>query len=414
MSDFMPESSVSSRLSKLDLSKFRLDGPPYLNEFSSLTTPSSGNDSKPFGNIAQIKKLFATNQKQIMLKKAIGYSAVGYCVYTLVKNIKYFSSQEHDFSQSSFKSFKERKDTLLKQTSEDSCVNEQPFFINKDGLYILYRIWNNTSATRPKGVVIICHGLNEHSLRYSHIAKAFNKKDIVVYSLDHQGHGLSEGTELFVKKFSDYVEDVLHLYKMAQTSFPNIPLFLLGHSMGGLIAIHTTHRIKAEGLPLAGVVYSSPALYLDPKATPPVLIPVINLLSKFLPKLRPAPLDVSTLTRDPVNLDKYANDPGRFHGSQGAFTVRLASELIKAIEEAQEDAKNFDRELPVYIVQGGTDALCPEEGSRRFFDTLKKYRVKNVTFEYDKEAFHEFFNEPHWRVGSVKKMVTWVTGLSSS
>jgi alpha-beta hydrolase superfamily lysophospholipase len=112
------------------------------------------------------------------------------------------------------------------------------YFLNKDGLYIHFRRWipqGNIHPLPPKGIVVLVHGLGEHCARYDHVARALNALGFVVYGLDHQGHGRSEGDRLHLNTFQDYVDDVMGLVSIAKSENPLIAkkTYILGHSMGG-------------------------------------------------------------------------------------------------------------------------------------------------------------------------------------
>jgi predicted dienelactone hydrolase len=115
-----------------------------------------------------------------------------------------------------------------------SCEAMAPnTFVNKDRLRIYFRAWLPQSSP-PLGLVIIAHGFGEHIGRYEHIAGALTRAGFVVYGLDHQGHGRSEGDRAFVVRFSDYADDVLQLTELAQSRHPALArrTFLLGASSG--------------------------------------------------------------------------------------------------------------------------------------------------------------------------------------
>ena len=160
------------------------------------------------------------------------------------------------------------------------------FFVNKDGLQIFWRRWF-PKGNKPKGIVVLCHGMAEHSGRYETFASFLTAAGFAVYALDHQGHGASEGDRVHIQKFDDFTQDVLQFTNIVKERHPELrnSFFLIGHSMGALISIHTALANLGQW---AGVVLSGAPLKPDPKVASPFLIAVAHFLSNILPKL---PLD---------------------------------------------------------------------------------------------------------------------------
>jgi len=152
-----------------------------------------------------------------------------------------------------------------------------------------------------KAIIVISHGLAEHSGRYDGLANKLKALGYAVYALDHQGHGQSEGTRGYVKAFMDFPADVIQLTKMAKEKHPLVKkVFLLGHSMGSLISIHT---VNAAPDLFDGVVLSAPPLAAD---LPPGTKEFGPMISKYLPKLPGPPIEgLHTLSRDPHVVDRY-------------------------------------------------------------------------------------------------------------
>ena len=192
---------------------------------------------------------------------------------------------------------------------------ETEFFMNKDKLYIYYRKWVPIANAHPapKAMVVLLHGLGEHVNRYVPVARALNRLGIVVYGLDHQGHGHSEGDRVFVKSFDDYVADALQLVAIAKQENPSLSkhTYLFGHSMGGLMALQTLLKAQAE---FEGAIISAPALMVDPAVVSPTLVTTAKALGRSLPRLPLDALDVEELSRNPWNNDWYSNDPLVYHG----------------------------------------------------------------------------------------------------
>jgi alpha-beta hydrolase superfamily lysophospholipase len=120
-------------------------------------------------------------------------------------------------------------------------------FKGVEGIKIFTREWQ--PAGKPHAVVVISHGFNAHSGQYEWVAQQFASKGLAVYALDHRGRGRSEGERFFVKKFADYTSDLATFIDMVKAREPGLPVFLLGHSAGGVIACGYTleHQDETRG-----------------------------------------------------------------------------------------------------------------------------------------------------------------------
>ena len=146
-----------------------------------------------------------------------------------------------------------------------------------------------------------------------------NSLGVAVFCLDHQGHGASEGERAHVESFEDFSSDVLaHAQAMLRQrgrSWQGLPCFLLGHSMGGAIALQAALRAQATGeLALTGVAVSGPLLALDPDAASPPIKALAHVLGRALPKLGVTAIDSSLVSRDAGVVEAYDNDPLVYHG----------------------------------------------------------------------------------------------------
>jgi len=148
-------------------------------------------------------------------------------------------------------------------------------------------VWQSWTPESPRGVIVIIHGLAEHSGRYQETAKFLSENGWAVYACDLRAHGLSpdppKADRVHVNRFEDYFRDVDALTGLAREKYPELPMYLLGHSMGGLISIRYSLE-KPAGL--AGVIISSPALGTHPEFKPPFLLKLmVSILSRLAPRL---------------------------------------------------------------------------------------------------------------------------------
>jgi alpha-beta hydrolase superfamily lysophospholipase len=246
------------------------------------------------------------------------------------------------------------------------------------GTELYYQRW--VPEDRPKAALAVVHGYGEHSGRYGNVVDWFVPRGYAVYAFDLRGHGRSQGQRGHVDGWAEMRGDVRAFLDFVHQQEPDPPVFLVGHSMGGLIALnYVLHH--PEGL--EGVVASGPLVSQLP--LPSALILIAKILSSLLPRLAMKnELDATGLSHDTAVVEAYVNDP-LVHGRG---TPRMTTEVMAAIDWTQDHAAELA--LPCLIVHGGDDRLALPESSRTFFD--------NVTFadkeriEYD-GYYHEVFNE---------------------
>ena len=248
-------------------------------------------------------------------------------------------------------------------------------FTGAGGLELVYQCWRPEA---PRGVLAIVHGIGEHSGRYPNVVSYLVERGYAVYGFDQRGHGRSPGQRGHVDAFADLREDVQAFLAMVSSAEPGRPLFLMGHSLGGLIVLNYV-LYHPEGL--QGVIASGPALAQT--GVSPFLMSLARFLSRIWPRFSlDTNLDATAISRDQAVVAAYQHDP-LVHSKA---TARLGAEMAAAMEWTQAHAA--DLHLPLLILHGGADRLVPPEASRVFFE--------NVTFA-DKER-HEYeggFHEPH-------------------
>ena len=231
-------------------------------------------------------------------------------------------------------------------------------------------------------VVLLVHGLGEHSGRYAHVAEHLTERGFAIYTLDHYGHGKSDGHAGFVERFSVYLDGVSALLEKAQDEQPDVPFFLIGHSMGGLIA--ATYLLDNQDA-FKACVLSGPALKTD-QAPPALLLALNRLLSKLVPTLPMIQLDVSGVSRDPAVVDAYIGDPLVFHGK---LSARLIAELSATMDDTLSRASEI--RIPLILLHGEKDVLTAPSGSQEMFDNVSS---DDKTLKIYPGLFHEIFNEP--------------------
>jgi acylglycerol lipase len=255
--------------------------------------------------------------------------------------------------------------------------------------------WQSWTPESPKGLVVIAHGLAEHSSRYAHVAEALNVAGYAVYALDHRGHGKTDGTPGNVERIAFVRGDLDSLLTQARGEHPGLPVFLLGHSFGGLVALDYVVSRGQTGF--AGLVLSG--ALVDPNAGNAVQRRLARVLSSLAPNLGVVPLDATTVSRDPAEVKKYVDDPLNYHGKVRA---RSGAEIIAAVTSVVAGLPRVT--LPVLVMHGGADRLVPPGASKLIAERIGS-PDKTLTL-YD-GLYHEIFNEPE-RDTVLGDVVTWL------
>jgi len=252
-------------------------------------------------------------------------------------------------------------------------------FGSADGINLYYQCWLPDSA--PKSILVIVHGLAEHSSRYASTAAYFVSRGYAVYSFDYRGHGKSEGIPGYVERFSHYTDDLRSFINMISENNRNSKITLLGHSMGATISatFAVEHQDWLDGLILSGIVMKIG------DSVSPLTIMMGRLISAFFPKMGVTVIDASAISRDNAVVDAYINDPLVY---QGKISARLGVELINTIKRLQNDVSKIY--LPVLIMHGTCDSLSDPKGSEIFYGSVGS---KDRTLKLYEGYYHEVFND---------------------
>ena len=234
----------------------------------------------------------------------------------------------------------------------------------------------------PRAVLLVLHGLAEHSGRYTNVVDYFVSRGYAIYSFDQRGHGRSEGARGYVENFSHYLADVKTFFDMVREKHPGDKFFLASHSVGGTIAVAYSiyHQNEFDGLILSG------ATIKPGNSISPMKIALARLLSLLMPKLGVDVIDASAISRDQKVVDRYINDPLVYHGK---IKARLGAELIRTMQTLPDQMPKIH--LPVLILSGTADRLSNPEGSRLLFEGISS---QDKTLKLYEGFYHEVFNEP--------------------
>ncbi len=247
-------------------------------------------------------------------------------------------------------------------------------------LKIYYKGWLPDGEV--KAVLLIVHGVGEYCERYTNVVNHFVPLGYAVYGLDHIGHGKSGGEREMIDRFEDFIEPLMTYTRMVKGWHPEKPVFIYGHSMGGLI---TSFHLLDHQADFKGAIISAPAVKV-PDNISPMVITIGKVLSAIAPKAGLIGLDTSYLSHDKTVVDAYNADPLVFHGKMPA---RLSAEMLRAMARVTAEAGKIS--LPVFILQGGGDKIVDPAGAPMLYE---KVSSKDKTLKVYEGLYHEVHNEP--------------------
>ncbi len=237
-------------------------------------------------------------------------------------------------------------------------------------------------AAEPERALVLVHGYAEHSGRYEHVGAWFARRGCAVHAYDQQGHGRSDGRRCHVRRFGDFLDDLDLVRRSVAEAHPELPLFVVGHSMGGLVTAAYARERQPE---VAGFALSAPALAVGEELSRGRLW-LARLLRRVIPTLDiGSDLDPTGLSRDPTVVEAYVADPYVYR----KMTASLGAELLDAV--ARTAAGPGDVKAPMLLLHGEDDPMCPVAGSRTFYEGLGVEGSKLRTYP---GLRHEIFNEP--------------------
>ncbi len=259
---------------------------------------------------------------------------------------------------------------------------------SRDGVTQLQRRWRPDTTEATTAAMVLVHGLGEHSGSYEHTGRYLAERGLDVLAFDNRGFGQSGGRRGHIDRFKTYLDDVEDL--VVERRQLGLPVVLLGHSLGGLIAA----SYLVDGRPPPDLlVLSAPALEANLPRWKRTAAP---LLARLAPKLFvPTDFDPAVLTRDPDLQPTYAADELRVRGS----TARLGEESFEAMRTVARELHRID--LPTYVLHGGDDDLVPPNASRPLAE------LPNVTYRLWPGLRHECFNELE-RFDVLGELVAWL------
>ena len=265
------------------------------------------------------------------------------------------------------------KINTYKETSHDGryAMRKEFTFHTFDGTG-LYMVQDLTAP--PKAAVIIVHGLCEHLGRYEYLTERLNEQNLMVYRFDHRGHGKSEGKRVYYDSFETISDDVNAVAERVKSHNADLPLFIIGHSMGGYAAACFGARYpgKADGIILSGALTR---YHTKCAGELPLDVPEDTYVPNALG---------DGVCSDPAVVEAYNNDP--------LVEKEISAALLNSIYDGVEWLKRHSGQFtdPVLILHGANDGLVSEKDSRELFGDISS---KDKTLKIYAKLFHEIYNE---------------------
>jgi len=266
----------------------------------------------------------------------------------------------------------------------------QAYVPSLDGTRLFERTWRPDAT--PTAAVLIIHGYAEHSGRYDWTAGQLVARGYAVFAFDLRGHGRSDGDRVFIRSMNEYLDDVDAELARVREQTPGLPVFLLGHSMGGsVLALYACdriggrmprgeHRARIEGLIFSGAV-------LPAKGTTTGVLPrLMMFLGRLFPKLRLRSLAAADVSRDPAVVASYDSDPMNYRAK---MPLGLIASMIRGGRYVERHMSGI--ELPLLILHGSADQLVAVDGSQLLYETAAS---RDKTLKIYEGLFHEILNEP--------------------
>lgn len=253
------------------------------------------------------------------------------------------------------------------------------------GLDLYYQSWQPEGKIR--GILAIVHGLGAHSGRYGNVIEQLIEQQFAVYGFDLRGHGRSPGQRGYINAWSEFREDLLAFLKLIKSQQLGCPIFLLGHSLGGVIVLDYVLRYPQEASALQGVITLAPAIGKVGVSQWKMLIG--KILSQVWPRFTlNTGIDLTAASRDEKILAAYAQDPLRHTRA----SARLATEFLATVAWIYAHVSNW--QLPILILHGGADRVALPESSNIFYQQIPIADKRRIQYP---QAYHELQNEINYQ-----------------
>lgn len=284
-----------------------------------------------------------------------------------------------------------------RRTPQNVPYQDLPHLVNADGQYLFCRYWKPSGT--PKALIFVSHGAGEHCGRYDELAQMLKGLDMMVFAHDHVGHGQSEGERMVVSDFQVFVRDVLQHVDTVQKDYPGVPVFLLGHSMGGAISILAAAERPTH---FSGMVLISPLVLASPESASTFKVLAAKVLNFVLPNMSLGRIDSSVLSRNKSEVDLYDSDP---LNCRAGLKVCFGIQLLNAVSRVERAMPKLT--LPFLLLQGSADRLCDSKGA---YLLMESSRSQDKTLKMYEGAYHVLHKElPEVTNSVLHEINTWVS-----
>jgi acylglycerol lipase len=276
--------------------------------------------------------------------------------------------------------------------STTALRHEEGRLTGERGVPIYHQTW--LPAADPVGVVVIAHGFAEHGGRYAGVAERLVAAGYAVRAADHRGHGRSGGRRTSVVRFADYVADLNTVLSACRKQWPSLQIFVVGHSMGGLVALSlaVTHPESLDAL-----VVSAPAACPGEVSRSTIILG--KVLSRAVPDLGVLKLPLNRISRDPAVVAAYNADPLVF---PTRIRARLGAEMLETMEQVSDGLAGL--RLPLLVMQGTEDGLVDPGCGPMVYGRAGS---PDKTLKMYDGLWHEIFNEPERDI-VLGDLVSWL------
>ncbi|MCI4348259.1 MAG: lysophospholipase, partial [Thermoplasmata archaeon] len=264
-----------------------------------------------------------------------------------------------------------------------------------DGTQLYWQVWRPDGP--PRAVVLIVHGLKDHSERYATVAEGLTARGFAVASFDLRGHGRSEGRRAWVRRFGEYLDDLDRILGTVRQEYPTTPLFLFGHSMGGAIV---TRFVLERHPAVHGFVLSAPALRPSASVSR-VAIAFTKLLSVIAPGAAVFLAPNADFSRDPTVVAAMDQDPLIY---QRPAPARTAAELLRTMDHIRSNLSGIT--TPFQVLHGTADRLSNPAGSQALRDGAAS---TDKTLRLYPGLYHDLLHEPE-HATVVADATAWLEG----
>lgn len=263
-------------------------------------------------------------------------------------------------------------------------------FINNSGQSIFYRNWK---THHPNGIVLIVHGLNSHSGYYQNFAQQLTENNFEVYAADLRGRGHSDGERYYIADYRDIIADINQLSIIVKTEYPTLPIFLFGHSAGGVFAsvYAIRYQYKLQGLISESFAFQIPA--------PDFALAFIKWMSRIIPHAQLVKLKNEDFSRDKFMVGTMNKDPLLANEKQPAKTMQ---QLLLAAEYLKKEMAEI--KLPLLVLHGTSDKATKPGGSKYFVEHASSVDKQLKLYE---GHFHDLLND-HDNAIVVSDIISWL------